>query len=69
LPFPHFPRSELERLDGSLDYPPYGSPDAEGEEATAPAGAEPLSSPAARPSSSVDPNMVEEVAGKSERKS
>ena len=46
LPFPRLPRDEIERLEGTLDYPPYGSPEAcrEDLEATT-AAAEPLSAP------------------------
>jgi len=46
LPFPRLPRNEIERLEGTLDYPPYGSVEAYREdlEATA-AAAEPLSAP------------------------
>jgi len=44
LPFPRLPLNEIERLEGTLDYPPYGSPESSREnlEATA-ATAEPLS--------------------------
>lgn len=45
LPFPRLSRSEIERLDGTLDYPPYGSPDAGGDDETVEPGAEPLSAP------------------------
>jgi MscS family membrane protein len=31
LPFPRLSREEIERLEGTLDYPPYGSPEAGGE--------------------------------------
>ncbi len=32
LPFPRLPREEIDRLEATLDYPPYGSPEAAGEE-------------------------------------
>ena len=45
LPFPRLPRDEIERLEGTLDYPPYGSPEASQEDLEAAAvAAEPLSS-------------------------
>jgi len=45
LPFPRLPRDEIERLEGTLDYPPYGSPEASQEDLEAAAvTAEPLSS-------------------------
>jgi len=46
LPFPRLPRDEIERLDGTLDYPPHGSPEAGGEKLETASGAEPLSAPA-----------------------
>jgi len=45
LPFPRLPRDEIERLDGTLDYPPYGSPEAGGEKLETAFGAEHLSAP------------------------
>lgn len=45
LPFPRLTRSELDRLEGTLDYPPSGSPDAGEEKKIDPEVAEPLSNP------------------------
>ena len=45
LPFPRLPRDEIESLDGTLDYPPYGSPEAGAEKIETAFGAEPLSAP------------------------
>lgn len=43
LPFPRLPRDEIDRLEATLDYPPYGSPEAAGEDLEI--TAEPLSVP------------------------
>lgn len=56
LPFPSLSRSELERLDNSLDYPPHGSPDAEREDDPAGSTAEPLSKQAEPLSAAVEPD-------------
>ena len=45
LPFPRLPRDEIDRIEGTLDYPPYGSPEAGGEKLNTDSGAEPLSAP------------------------
>ncbi len=43
LPFPRLTRDEIERLKGSLDYPPFGSPEASGEDPGAVPASERLS--------------------------
>lgn len=46
LPFPRMPRDKIESLEGTLDYPPRGSPEASREDLeAASAAAEPLSAP------------------------
>jgi MscS family membrane protein len=45
LPFPRLRPEELERIDGTLDYPPRGSHEAGAEDLAAITGAEPLSAP------------------------
>ncbi|MFZ0610955.1 MAG: mechanosensitive ion channel family protein [Desulfobacterales bacterium] len=53
LPFPRLPREEIERLEGTLDYPPYGSPEAGGESRDSTEAAERLS---------IDPDSAEPTA-------
>ncbi len=43
LPFPRMPRDQIERLEGTLDYPPKGSPETAGEDPEDAIGAERLS--------------------------
>ena len=43
LPFPRLPRDAIERLEGTLDYPPKGSPETAGEDPQDAIGAERLS--------------------------
>jgi MscS family membrane protein len=45
LPFPRLRAEELERIDGTLDYPPRGSHEAGAEDLASVPGAEPLSAP------------------------
>jgi MscS family membrane protein len=45
LPFPRLTPEELERIDGTLDYPPRGSHEAGAEDLASITGAEPLSTP------------------------
>ena len=45
LPFPRLPRDEIDRLERTLDYPPYGSPEAGNEKIEAAFLSEPLSAP------------------------
>jgi MscS family membrane protein len=45
LPFPRLRPEELERIDGTLDYPPRGSHEAGAEDLASITGAEPLSAP------------------------
>ncbi|MGV0817252.1 mechanosensitive ion channel family protein [Martelella sp. AMO21009] len=55
LPFPRLSRLEQERLKGTLDYPPYGSADAD--DIVEPEAAEPLSDPCQPP-----PELAEEAS-------
>lgn len=49
LPFPRFPREEIDRLERTLDYPPRGSYDERREDPEEAGAVEPLSAPDQRP--------------------
>lgn len=58
LPFPRLPRDAIERLEGTLDYPPTGSPETAGEDPQDAIGAERLSRASDGPDTEEDPDAA-----------